>query len=102
MVQEQLAEIERQPDTAPTPCLATERKLHLLLRLIMKSIGPAISALHSREVCYRQFANRRQLGSFWSYITPSPWSSGEEEHCHSRAGSRHLRAILIETACCCA
>jgi hypothetical protein len=51
MVQEQIAEIERERDTAPTPCEATERKRHLLLRL--KSIGPAISALLSREVYYR-------------------------------------------------
>ena len=62
MVQEQIAEIERERDTAPTPCEATERKRHLLLRL--KSIGPAISALLSREVYYRQFANRQQVGSF--------------------------------------
>jgi hypothetical protein len=59
MVQEQRAAIER--DTAPTPCEATERKRHLLLQL--KSIWPAISALLSREVYYRQFANRRQVGS---------------------------------------
>jgi transposase len=74
MVQEQIAEIERERDTAPTPCEATERKRdtaptpceaterkrQLLLQL--KSIGPAISALLSREDYYRQFANRRQVG----------------------------------------
>src|SRR6266567_8048990 len=73
MVQEQIAKIERERDTAPTPCEATERKRHLLLQL--KSIGPAISALLSREVYYRQFANRRQVGSFLG-LTPSPYSSG--------------------------
>ena len=63
MVQEQIAEIEHERDTAPTPCEATERKRQLLLQL--KSIGPAISALLSREVYYRQFVNRRQLsGSY--------------------------------------
>src|SRR5712672_2598276 len=84
-------------DTAPTPCEATERKRRLLLRL--KSIGPAISALLSREVYYRQFANRRQVGSFLG-LTPSPYSSGEEERCQgiSRAGSGHVRAIMIEAA----
>jgi transposase len=54
MVQEQIAKIERERDSAPTPCEATERKRRLLLRL--KSIGPAISALLSREVYYRQWA----------------------------------------------
>ena len=79
MVQEQIAKIER--DTAPTPC------------------GPAISALLSREVYYRQFANRRQVGSFLG-LTPSPYNSGAEERCQgiSRAGSGHVRAIMIETA----
>src|SRR6478672_1021073 len=97
MVQEQIAKIERERDTAPTPCEATERKRHLLLQL--KSIGPAISALLSREVYYRQFANRRQVGSFLG-LTPSPYSSGEEERCQgiSRAGSGHVRAIMIEAA----
>src|SRR5262252_8447253 len=96
MVQEQIAEIECERDTAPTPCEATERKRHLLLQL--KSIGPAISALLSREVYYSQFVNRRQVGSFLG-LTPSPYSSGEEEHCQgiSRAGSGHVRAIMIET-----
>src|SRR5713101_2529198 len=97
MAQEQIAKIERERDTAPTPCEATERKRRLLLRL--KSIGPAISALLSREVYYRQFANRRQVGSFLG-LTPSPYSSGEEERCQglSRAGSGHVRAIMIEAA----
>ena len=97
MVQEQIAEIERERDTAPTACEATERKRQLLLQL--KSIGPAISALLSREVYYRQFANRRQVGSFLG-LTPSPYSSGEEERCQgiSRAGSGQVRAIMIETA----
>jgi transposase len=96
-VQDQIAEIERERDTAPTPCDATERKRQLLLQL--KSIGPAISALLSREVYYRQFANRRQVGSFLG-LTPSPYNSGEEERCQgiSRAGSGHVRAIMIETA----
>jgi transposase len=97
MVQDQIAEIERERDTAPTSCEATERKRQLLLQL--KSIGPAISALLSREVYYRQFANRRQVGSFLG-LTPSPYNSGEEERCQgiSRAGSGHVRSIMIETA----
>src|SRR5262249_48205732 len=97
MGQGERAESERARDTGPTACEATERKRRLLIQL--KSIGPAISALLSREVYYRQFANRRQVGSFLG-LTPSPYSSGEEEHCQgiSRAGSGHVRAIMIETA----
>jgi transposase len=97
MVQEQIAEIERERDVTPTFCEATERKRHLLLGL--KSIGPAIAALLSREVYYRQFANRQQLGSFLG-LAPSPYNSGQEERCQgiSRAGSGHVRAVMIETA----
>jgi transposase len=55
--------------------------------------------LLSREVYSRQFANRRQVGSFLG-LTPSPYNSGEEERCQgiSRAGSGHVRAIMIEAA----
>jgi len=97
MVQEQIAEIERERDAAPTTCEATERKRDLLSQL--KSVGPTISAFLSREVYYRQFANQRQVGSFLG-LTPSPYDSGEEEHCQgiSRAGSGHARAIMIEAA----
>ena len=96
-VQEQIADIERERDAAPTTCEATERKRDLLSQL--KSIGPAISAFLSREVYYRQFANQRQVGSFLG-LTPSPYDSGEEERCQgiSRAGSGHARAVMIETA----
>jgi transposase len=96
-VQEQIAEIERERDAAPTTCEATERKRDLLSQL--KSIGPAISAFLSREVYYRQFANQRQVGSFLG-LTPSPYDSGEEERCQgiSRAGSGHARAVMIEAA----
>ena len=96
-VQEQIAEIERERDAAPTTCEATERKRDLLSQL--KSIGPAISAFLSREVYYRQFANQRQVGSFLG-LTPSPYDSGDEERCQgiSRAGSGHARAVMIETA----
>jgi transposase len=97
MVQQQIAEIERERDTAPTTCEATERKRDLLSQL--KSIGPAISTFLSREVYYRQFANQRQVGSFLG-LTPSPYDSGEEERCQgiSRAGSGHARAVMIEAA----
>jgi transposase len=97
MVQEQIAEIERERDAVPTTCEATERKRHLLSQL--KSVGPAISAFLSREVYYRQFANQRQVGSFLG-LTPSPYDSGEEERCQgiSRAGSGHARAVMIEAA----
>ena len=87
-MQEQIAKIERERDTAPTPCEATERKRHLLLQL--KSIGPAISALLSREVYYRQFANRQQVGSFLG-LTPSPYTAAR------RSTARGFRERAVAT-----
>jgi transposase len=96
-VQEQIDEVERERDMAPTACKETEKKCHLLLQL--KSIGPTTAAVLSREVYYRQFDNQRQVGSFLG-LTPSPFKSGAEERCQgiSRAGSGHVRAVMIEAA----
>jgi transposase len=96
-VQEQIDEVERERDTAPTACKETEKKRHLLLQL--KSIGATNAALLSREVYYRHFDNQRQIGSFLG-LTPSPYDSGEEERCQgiSRAGSGRVRAVMIEAA----
>jgi len=96
-VQAQIDEIEKERDTAPTACKETEKKRHLLLQL--KSIGPTNAAALSREVYYRHFDNQRQIGSFLG-LTPSPYDSGEEERCQgiSRAGSGHVRAVMIEAA----
>jgi transposase len=96
-VEQQIDAIEKERDTAPTTCKETEKKRHLLLQL--KSIGPANTALLSREVYYRHFDNQRQIGSFLG-LTPSPFKSGEEERCQgmSRAGSGRVRAVMIEAA----
>jgi transposase len=97
IVQGQIDEVERERDLAPTACKETEKKRHLLLQL--KSIGPTNAAVLSREVYYRHFDNQRQVGSFLG-LTPSPFKSGEEERCQgiSRAGSGHVRAVMIEAA----
>lgn len=96
-VEEQIDEVERERDTAPTACKETEKKRHLLLQL--KSIGSTNAAFLSREVYYRHFDNQRQVGSFLG-LTPSPYDSGEEERCQgiSRAGSGRVRAVMIEAA----
>jgi transposase len=63
LLQVQLREIERERDLAPTPCLATERKRHQLLRL--NGIGVVSASVLAREVYYRQFANRRHAMDMW-------------------------------------
>ncbi|NIP18359.1 MAG: IS110 family transposase [Xanthomonadales bacterium] len=97
LVQEQLREIERERDLAPTPCLATERKRHQLLRL--NGIGVVSAAILTREVYYRQFANRRQVASYIG-MTPSAYDSGESRRSQgiSKAGNRLARRVMIQTA----
>jgi transposase len=73
-VREQIHQVERERDLAPTPNQATEQKRHQLLRL--QGIGTAVAAILSREVYYRKFANRGQVASFIG-LAPSPYDSGE-------------------------
>ena len=97
LVQAQLAEVERERDLAPTPCEATERKRHQLLRL--KGIGATSAPILAREVYYRRFANRRQVASYIG-LAPSPYDSGESRRSQgiSKAGNSLVRAVMIQTA----
>jgi len=97
LVQEQLVEVERERDLAPTPCQATERKRHELLRL--KGIGPTFAAVLSREVYYRHFANRRQVANYIG-LAPSPYDSGDSRRSQgiSKAGNSLVRYTMIQAA----
>ncbi len=96
-VQTQIVEIEHERDRAPTPCAATERKRHDLLRL--NGIGPTFSAILAREVYYRRFANRRQVASYIG-LAPSPYDSGDGRRSQgiSKAGNSLVRYSLIQAA----
>ncbi len=96
-VHAQLVEIERERDLSSTPCAATERKRHDLLRL--NGIGPTFSAILAREVYYRRFADRRQVASYIG-LAPSPYDSGEGRRSQgiSKAGNRMARYSLIQAA----
>ncbi len=65
----------------------------------LQSIGETTAETLTREVLYRNFRNRRELGAY-SGLTPSPYQSGDLNHESgiSRAGNRHVRAILIDVA----
>jgi transposase len=97
LVQEQIATLERERDERPTPCTATEKKRAQLMYL--NGIGPAISAVMTREVYYRQFDNRRQVAALLG-LAPSPYDSGEVERSQgiSRAGRGQVRGTMIQAA----
>src|SRR6478672_3975044 len=95
--QEQIATLERERDQAPTPCKTTEKKRLQLVSL--NGIGPAIAAVMTREVYYRQFDNRRQVAGFLGLAT-SPHDSGDVVRSQgiSRAGRGQVRGTMIQAA----
>jgi len=97
LIQEQIVALERERDQAPTPCKVTEKKRVQLMCLT--GIGPAIAAVMTREVYYRQFDNRRQVAGFLGLAT-SPHDSGDVERSQgiSRAGRGQVRGAIIQAA----
>ncbi len=79
------------------PCAATEPKRHQLLRL--NGIGQVSAPVLAREVYYRQFANRRQVGSYLG-VTPSAYDGGQSRRSQgiSKAGNRLARRAMIQVA----
>jgi transposase len=72
-------------------------KIEMLARL--KALGPEFSTALVGEVFYREFANRRQIGSYVG-LTPSPFRSGaiERDQGISKAGNPKARTLMIELA----
>ena len=96
-VQAQIVAVEQERDQPVTSCEAMEIKRHDLLRL--KGLGPSLSSTLTREVYYRQFANRRQVASYIG-IAPSAYDSGDGHHSQgiSKAGNRLARVAMVEAA----
>ena len=96
-VQAQIVDIEHERDHPATSCVATERKRHDLMRL--KGLGPALSSTLTREIYYRQFANRRQVASYIG-LAPSAYDSGDGHRSQgiSKAGNRLARVAMAEAA----
>jgi transposase len=97
MVQAQIAEVEKERDTAPDVSSPSEIQRHRLLAL--RGIGPTLAAILAREIYYRNFQNRRQVASYIG-LTPSPYSSGDSERCSgiSKTGNSFARYIMVEAA----
>ena len=68
-----------------------------LMRL--RAVGPATAETISRELLFRDFRNRRQVGAYLG-LTPSPYQSGDVSHDRgiSHAGNRHLRGPSVDLA----
>lgn len=74
-----------------------ERKIQDLASL--RGVGPQCATLLAREVFYRSFRNRRQLGRYLG-LDGSPYSSGsvKREQGISKVGNARARTTMIELA----
>jgi transposase len=96
----QIGAVEKQRAAALAAAPATDDdagKVKALLRL--RGFGPEFSTLLVREVYYREFANRRRVGSYVG-LAPSPFQSGQTDHEQgiAKAGNRRARSAAIELA----
>lgn len=93
MVQAQLAELERSlADELPA---AQRQRIEQLATL--KAVGKVGATRLILELFWRNFNNRRQVGSCLG-LTPQPYDSGESrvDQGISKQGNRRVRSLLIE------
>jgi transposase len=94
----QIAAVEKQRDAALAAAADDGARQAKALRRL-RGFGPEFSSTLVREVYYRQFANRRKVGSFVG-LTSSPFRSGSMDHEQgiTKAGNRRARSTAIELA----
>jgi len=88
-------------DTAQQAARAAAAPSSALARLVqVKGVATtAASVLLAEGLVWRQFRNRREIGSLLGF-TPTPYQSGDQarEQGISRAGNRRLQAISVQLA----
>ena len=99
LIREQLTAVESAPAQAQaTPAVVDMRRQQEILSRL-KSLGPAFTRTLTHEVFYKDFRNRRQVGSYVGLVS-SPWRSGgiDREQGISKAGNPRARHKAIELA----
>jgi transposase len=100
LVIELIATVERDREdwqTEDKTSTGVEPKIERLRKL--RGVGPIFATVLTREVFYRSFANRREVGSYVG-LAPTPFNSGESRRDQgvSKAGNPRARATAIELA----
>jgi transposase len=100
MVISMIRAIERErdaPRTEETALRSPAAKIERLQQL--RGIGPAFATVLTREVFYRSFDNRRQLGSYVG-LAPTPFNSGSmrRDQGISKSGNPRARSTAVELA----
>ena len=99
-VEDQIAAVEKQRAAALAAAPAEDesaRQVETLQQL--QGIGIEVATTLVREVYYRQFANRRKVGSYVG-LTATPFRSGSTDHEQgiAKAGNRRARSMAVELA----
>jgi len=99
LVREQIAALERASAASPASEAAAQRGENKRLLQQIRGLGAVFSGTLANEVFYKDFSNRRQVGSYIG-LAPSPWCSGgtDREQGISKAGNRRARHAAIECA----
>jgi len=97
-VHRQLLDLESERDARIRQ--SQDRAAEIARRLMtLRGIAEVGAETYARELSWRGFRNRRQVGSLIG-LTPTPHQSGDlsRERGISRAGNRHVRGIAIDLA----
>lgn len=96
-VHRQVLELERENRKAIGQADSDQIGIRRLARL--RAVGRVSATVFGREFGWRNFCNRRQVGSL-SGLAPTPYQSGKSfrEQGISRAGNRHVRGVAVELA----
>jgi transposase len=98
VVHRQLLDLESERDARMRK--GQDRASEIARRLkTLRGIGGAGAETYARELSWREFKNRRQVGCLVG-LTSTPYQSGDllRERGISRAGNRHVRGIVIDLA----
>ena len=100
LVMDQLKKVEAERDAIAANPPPDDLNATKIVRLaLLKSIANETATTLTREVFYRHFDNRCQVGAFVGF-DGSPWRSGQmnREQGISKRGNRRVRALLVEAA----
>jgi len=99
LIEQQIAEIEAQAAAVREAAQPSPMATQIKQLIDLKSVGPVSSQTLVGEVFFRDFKNRRQVGSYFG-LTGTPFNSGgsQREQGISKAGNPRARTTAIELA----
>src|ERR1700757_1577692 len=99
LVVRQLKELEAKSQAELRAARPGSPQARITQLMDLKSIGPVGGQKLVNEAFYRDFDNRRQVGSYFG-LTGTPYDSGERsrEQGISKAGNRRARELAVELA----